>query len=282
MSLLALYAASVIVAFIGWYAVGPINGTIIRSVARASLIAFLCAPGVLVGHGIGLSPTLFALYAQPSVFTLGSIGVVWLLALALIVGIPVLRLQKNRWPPSAQTIFIDGFVGKYVLFGLIYAMVLVVVLDADTGTSYTVLGIQYALFFAGAAINFSLSFHAVRAKSANPYLTPILFAVPVIFGAAPTVCLLWYGGGAAGALVAGRRHRLAAWISIAVFALLALNAVQRSVRAIDAPSHVTIEGGVAGNAAMAALFITLAIVSWWSLRRAGISSHRGTTGGVSG
>ena len=64
-ALLLLYAVSVIGAFIGWYACGPIRATSVRCVARASLIAFLCAPGVIVGHGIGVVPTLFALIVQP-------------------------------------------------------------------------------------------------------------------------------------------------------------------------------------------------------------------------
>ena len=79
--------------------------------------------------------------------------------------------------------------------------------------------------------------------------------------------LLWFGGGAVGSLAARRRHRLAAQISAAMFLLFAANSLLRSYRAIDAPSHVTIGGGVAGNAAMAALFIVLAIVSWWALNR---------------
>jgi len=52
-----------------------------------------------------------------------------------------------------------------------------------------------------------------------------------------------------------------------VLLLLAANSLVRSYRAIDAPAHVTIEGGVAGNAAMAALFVALAIASWWALNR---------------
>jgi len=272
MRLILLYAASVAGAFAGWYVFGPIGNAAVRCVARASLIAFLCAPGVLVGHGIGVSPTLFALVVQPSVLTFGSIGIVWLLALAAIGGIPALRRQANGWPPSAQTVFIDGFIGKFLLFGFTYGSVLVAVIEA--GDSIAMQVIKYALFFGGAAINFALSFHAVRSKSANPYLTPLLLAAPILLGAAPTVSLLWYGGGAAGALLACRRHRLAAWISIAVCGLLALNSIERSVRAIDAPSHVTIGGGIAGNAAMAALFIVLAVVSWWSLSRDGVSSGR--------
>jgi hypothetical protein len=81
------------------------------------------------------------------------------------------------------------------------------------------------------------------------------------------VSLLWLGGGAVGSLAARRHHRFAAHISAAVFLLLAANSVVRSYRAIDAPSHVSIEGGVAGNAAMAALFVVLAIASWWALNR---------------
>ena len=72
-----------------------------------------------------------------------------------------------------------------------------------------------------------------------------------------------------GSLAARHRHRLAAKISAAVFLLLAANSMLRSYRAIDAPSHVTIEGGVAGNAAIAALSVVLAIVCWWVLNRRG-------------
>jgi hypothetical protein len=277
MILIPLYAVSVAGAFIGWYAFGPIKSTFVRGVLRASLVAFLCAPGVLVGHGLAVSPTLFALVAQPSVFTLGSVGIVWLLSLALIFGIPPLRQQQNRLPPSPQTFFIDGFIGKFLLFGLTYAMLLVGLLFSDISDSYPGQILQYALFFGGAAINYGLCFPAVKSKNANPYLTPLLFAAPIFFGAAPTVSLLWYGGGAAGALVAGRHHGLAAGIAVVVFGLLAANSLERSYRAIDAPSHVTIEGGVAGNAAMAALFIILAVVSWWLLGRIRIASHRETT-----
>ena len=267
-ALLLLYAASVVGAFIGWYACGPIRATSVRCVARASLIAFLCAPGVLVGHGIGVVPTLFALTVQPP-FALISIAITWLITLGLIFGIPALRTHQNRWPPSVQEFFIDGYIFKFLLFGLIHGMLIVTVLYADDTHYYTMQVIGYALFFAGAVINFVLCFRAVTSKNANPYLVPVLFAAPVFFGTAPTVSLLWIGGGLVGSLAARRRHRLAAHISAAALLLLAANSLLRSYRAIDAPSHVTIEGGVAGNAAIAALFIVLAIVSWWALNRRG-------------
>lgn len=271
MNLLLLYASSVVGAFIGWYACGLIRTTSMRCVARAGLIAFLCAPGVLIGHGIGVVPTLFALTVQAP-FALISIGITWLIALGLIFGIPALRTHQNRWPPSAQELFIDGYIGKFLLFGLVLAIVMVAALYADDADSILVQVIAYILFFAGAAANFVLCFHAVTSKNANPYLVPVLFAAPVFFGAAPTVSLLWFGGGAVGSLAARRRHWLAAQISAAVFLLLAANSLVRSYRAIDAPAHVTIGGGVAGNAAMAALFVVLAFVSWWALKRSGAAS----------
>lgn len=276
MNLLLLYAASVVGAYIGWYACGPIKTTSIRCIARASLIAFLCAPGVLVGHGIGVAPTLFALVVQPP-FTLVSIAITWLIALGLIFGIPALRKQQNHWPPSAQEIFIDGYIFKFPLFGLIHVMLMAAVMYADDTHYGATQVLGYALFLAGAAVNFMLCFHAVTSKNANPYLVPFLFAAPVFFGTPPTVSLLWFGGGAVGSLAACHRRRLAAHVSAAVFLLLAANSLVRSYRAIDAPSHVKIGGGVTGNAAIAALFVVLAIVSWWALNRSGTAADEDST-----
>lgn len=272
MSLLLLYAASVIITFIGWYACGPIKSRNIRGVARASLVAMLCAPGLLIGHGIGVAPTLYVLFVQPTIFTLGLVAITWLIAVGLIFGIGALRLQENRWPPSAQQLFINGYLGKFPLFGLVYAFSLVAILYANNTDHYAVPVIKYTLFLAGAAINSALCFHAVKSESANPYLTPILFAAPVLFATAPTVTFFWYGGGVVGSLVARHRHRLAAQIAAAVGILFAANFLVRSYRAMDAPAHVTIEGGVAGNVALAALFIALAFASWRALNRSGSST----------
>lgn len=267
MSLVLIYAASVIVAFAGWYVCGPIPNVVVRGVTRAVLVAFLCAPGILVGHGVGLAPTVFALAVQPSGFTLGSIGIFALIMLGLTFGIPGLRRQRNGWPPSAREAFIDGYIAKFLLFGLVQALILNAILVADDGLRFQIL--QYVLFFGGAAVNFLLCFHAARLKDGHPLLIPILFAAPVFFVAAITVNLLWYGGGAAGALTARGRSPVAAWVSSAVLALLAANSFERSYQAVDAPAHVTIGGGVAGNAAMGVLFVVLAAVSWWLLMRMG-------------
>ena len=63
------------------------------------------------------------------------------------------------------------------------------------------------------------------------------------------------------------RQRIAAWLSLGVFGLLSLNSMFRIYLAATAQPRVTIGGGVAGNAAMVALFAVLAIVPWWMLRR---------------
>ena len=161
---------------------------------------------MIVGHGIGVVPTLFALIAQPS-FALISIGITWLIALGLIFGTPALRTHQNRWPPSVQGLFIDGYIFKFLLFGLLHAMLMVTVLYADETRYGMMQGIGYALFFAGAVINFVLCFRAVTSTNANPYLVPVLFAAPVFFGTAPTVSMLWLGGGTFGSLAACGRQR---------------------------------------------------------------------------
>jgi hypothetical protein len=68
---------------------------------------------VLVGHGIGVAPTLFALTVQPP-FALISIGITWLITLGLVFGIPAARTHQNRWPPSVQELFIDGYLFKFL------------------------------------------------------------------------------------------------------------------------------------------------------------------------
>jgi hypothetical protein len=266
-SLLLLYAVSVLTAFFGWYACGPIANRSARCVTRASVIAFLCAPGLVVGHGFAVVPTVYALAVQPSVFTAVPIGIVWLVTLGLVFGVPVLRRHENGWPPSPRELFVDGYIGKYVLFGLVCAATLGAALYA--GETPAIKALQYALLVGGAALSFDLCFQASRLKNANSVVTPALFSVPVFFvGAAPAL-VLWYGAGVTGALVARGRGRIATWTSTAVFALLAANFIERSYRAFGAPPHVRIQGGVAGNVAFAALCVVFAAVSWWLLRRYG-------------
>jgi len=130
-----------------------------------------------------------------------------------------------------------------------------------------VTSLRYGLFFVRAAVNLMLCYWANRAKQAHPLLTPVYFAVPIFVVTSFTVPFMWYGGGAIGGLVASGSQRIAAWLALSVFALLSANALLRVHFAATAQPHVTIGGGVAGNAVMAAVFAGIGIVAWWTLRR---------------
>ena len=78
---------------------------------------------------------------------------------------------------------------------------------------------------------------------------------------------MWYGGGAIGGLIGVGRQRSACWVSLGVFSILFANSVYRIYAAAVAPAHVTIGGGVGGNAVMAAVFFVLGLAPWLLLWR---------------
>ena len=84
MSLAFIYAASLVTTFVAWYMCTGLSSRAVRVVARATVIASLCSPGILIGHGVGVAPTLLALYLQPSIFTLASILAVWIITLTVL------------------------------------------------------------------------------------------------------------------------------------------------------------------------------------------------------
>jgi len=267
MNLILLYAASLIATFITWYLCLIVPGPIPRGILRATIIAFLCSPGILIGHGFAITPSLFALYAQPSVFTFGSMLVIWIIALGVIFGVPALRNDRGEWPPSVANIFLNAHWIKFVFFGVVAAALLQATINTDAWRGLWIDVAKYGLFFANAVFNLAICYWAVRLKRANSLLTPLLFAAPALLVAAPTVALMWYGGGVIGGLTGGGRWRAAGWTSLAVFSLLFLNSTYRIYAAATAPAHVTIGGGVAGNATMAAIFAVLAIAPWLLFRR---------------
>lgn len=59
-----------------------------------------------------------------------------------------------------------------------------------------------------------------------------------------------------------------------MFALLSVNALPRAYSASSAAPHVVIEGGVAGNAAIAVLFAAMGVAGWAVLRRLSSTSAR--------
>ena len=276
MNLKLIFAASLIATFVAWYVCCLIPRRTLRGILRATFIALLCSPGIIIGHGFAVVPSLFALYVQPSIFTLGPMLIVWVIALGIIFGVPALRNHSSTWPSSAEDIFLRAYVPKFVFFGIVSAVLMLALIYTDQKRAMWVIALKYGLFFAGAVINLTLCYWATRVKHARPLLTPLFFAAPALFMTAITVPFMWYGGGAIGGLIGSGRQRLAFWASLCVFALLSVKSTFRMYLAATAPSHVTIGGGVAGNAVMAIVFAAVGIVACWTLRRHGRAESRTT------
>ncbi len=273
MNLTLVYAASLIATFVAWYLCNIIPARIPRGILRATIISLLCSPGIIIGHGFGVAPTLFALYVQPTIFTFGSMLIIWISALGVIFGVPALRTAQYKWPPSAADIFLRAYIVKLVFFGIVAATMIQAFIFSDQRRELWLVALMYGVFFAGALFNLALCYWANRSKQANALLTPILFAAPALLVGTPPLALMWYGGGAIGGLVGDRRYRGACWISLGVFSLLFVNSVYRVYAAAVAPPHVTIGGGVAGNAVMAVVFAVLGVAPWLVLWR----QHRVST-----
>jgi len=267
MSLKLIFAASLISTFVAWYVCCLIPGRTPRGILRATFIALLCSPGIIVGHGFAVVPSLFALYVQPSIFTLGPMLVVLIITLGIIFGVPALRNHSSAWPPTAEDIFLRAYAPKFVFFGIVSAVLMLALIYTNQQRAMWVISLKYGLFFAGALINLTLCYWATRVKQARPLLTPLFFAAPALLMTAPTVSFMWYGGGAIGGLIGSGRQRIAAWVSLCVFALLSINSTFRIYLAATAQSHVTIGGGVAGNAVMAVVFAAVGLLACWRLRR---------------
>lgn len=267
MNLTIIYASSLTVTFIAWYFCNIVPAHIPRGILRATIIALLCSPGILIGHGIGVAPTVFAVYVQPSIFTFGSILIVWFIALSVIFGVPTLRNDRSEWPPSVASIFLKAHVFKFVYLGVVAATLIQAFIVSDQGRELWLMTLMYGLFFAGAIFNLVLCYWATRSKQANSLTTPVFFAAPVSLVAGPALALMWYGGGAIGGLIGDGRPRAACWMSLGVFSFLFANSAYRVYVAAVAPAHVKIGGGVAGNAVMAAVFVVLGLGPWLILWR---------------
>ena len=131
MNLELIFAVSLVVAFFAWTVCGLIPGPVPRGILRATFIALFCSPGFIIGHGLAVVPSLFALYVQPSIFTLGPMLVVWFIALGIIFGVPALRNQRSAWPPAAEDIFLKAYAPKFVFFGVVAAVLMLALVYSD-------------------------------------------------------------------------------------------------------------------------------------------------------
>lgn len=281
MILTLIFAASLVATFMLWYVSVVVPAGMPRGILRATIIAFLCSPGILIGHGIGVAPTLFALYFQPSIFTFGSMLIVWAIALGVILGLPALRNDRTEWPPSFEEVLFRAHPVKFALFGVVAATCMHAFLFGNQWRESSIVVLKYGLFFAGAIVNLALCYRTARSKRAGPWVTPAFFAAPSLLVAAPTVAFMWYGGGAIGGLIGAGRLRSACWLSLGVFSLLSANSAYRVYAAAVAPDHVTIGGGIAGNAVMAVVLLILGVMPCATLRhqnraKESAISHDGT------
>ena len=84
MNLTLIYAASLMATFVAWFLCIRVPGRIPRGILRAMLI-------------------------------------VWIIALGVVFGVPVLRNDRSEWPPSAEDIFLRAHTVKFVFFGVVAA-----------------------------------------------------------------------------------------------------------------------------------------------------------------
>ena len=267
MNLKLIFAVNLFISFLGWTICGLIPGRAMRGIFRATVIALLCSPGFVIGHGFAVVPSLFALYVQPSIYTLVPMLIVWLLALGVIFGVPALRNGRNEWPLSPKDIFLSAYVPKFFFFGVITSALMLALLYNHQQRALWVVALKYGLFFAGALANMALCYWVTREKEAKPFLAPLFYSAPALFATAPTVPFMWYGGGVIGSLIGSGHPRIAAWISLGVFVPLSVYAFFRIYLAATAQPHVNIGGGVVGNAIMAIVFGGIGILMWIKLRR---------------
>lgn len=267
MNLKLIFAASLVTTFVAWTICGLIPDRTTRGILRATVIALLCSPGFVIGHGFAVVPSAFALWVQPSIYTLVPMLVVWLIALGVIFGVPALRSHHYKWPPSAKEIFLSAYAPKFFFFGVMTSALMLAFLYHDQQRALWVVVLKYTLFFAGALANLTLCYWVTRVKDVRPLLAPLFFSAPALFATAPTVPFMWYGAGAIGGLIGNGRQRIAAWISLGVFVPLSAYATFRIYLAATAQPHVKIGGGVTGNAVMAVVFGGIGILMWWMLKR---------------
>jgi hypothetical protein len=142
MNLKLIFAASLIATFVAWYICCLIPGRTPRGILRATFIALLCSPGIIIGHGFAVVPSLFALYVQPSIFTLGPMLIVLIIALGIIFGIPALRNHSSAWPPSVEDIFLRAYVPKFVFFGIVIAVLMLALIYTDQQRAMWVIAIS--------------------------------------------------------------------------------------------------------------------------------------------
>jgi hypothetical protein len=120
-------------------------------------------------------PSLFALYVQPSIFMLGPMLIVWVIALGTLFSFSALRNYNSAWPLSVEDIFLEAYALQFVFFGVVAAVLMLALIYSDPRRTLWVAALKYGLFFTGSMVNQTLCYWTSRAKQASPFLTPLFF-----------------------------------------------------------------------------------------------------------
>lgn len=279
MSLFTLsFAGCLALALVAWHLCGRIEGAQPRALARAILVGLLCAPGVLVGHGIGVLPGIVALGLQPSPFSLGPVAVVAALTYVLIMKTPRLRDAAGSTGLSLAAVFAPAWAMKLFVLGVVATVLfqsgLLLRLSLHDGfvvVHLLFLGLMYLHFAICRAV-------ASSESSARQWLLPLPLAVPMalmgwsaLAAGAFMVLLrpaLLYLAGMAGVAAARGRRGVVAVLVVLVHLLYAAYLLYLAQYASNLTGASHVAGGVWGNLMAAAGTVVLgAIVTWFATRR---------------
>lgn len=261
------FAIGLALVLVGWIGLGLVRSEVARALVRSGWIALWGAPSVLAGHGVAFVPAYYLLIAEPlHPFGLIPIASVWVLLAVLTLAIgPLRRLRTERpfdlWRalvhPAYPKLFLYG-VEMLLLFGALFEPI------ADHWQA------QFAFLFAGGAPAYLFCRRAALSFGRKEMVLPLAFAAPIAVSGVFAYAILWYLAGLAGQLVATRRPERALWLGAGTFAVLSLVSVRRTLVATEYRdvSHVTIQGGVAGNAGIAAGCVLATLLCLFLLRMA--------------
>lgn len=266
MLLFTPFAIGLALVLVGWVVLGLVRSDVVRALARSGWIALWGAPSVIAGHGVAFVPAYFFLLEEPlHPFGWIPIGVVWVLAAILTLSIGPLRRLRTERPLDLGRVLVHPAYPKLFLYG-VEMLLLFGALFEPISAHWPA---QFLFLFAGGVPCFLLCRRAAR-HGRTEMVLPLAFAAPIGVSGVFAYAILWYLAGLAGQLVATRRPERALWLGAGTFAVLSFVAVRRTFTAIEYrdASWVTIQGGVAGNAGIAAACVLLTVLCLLFVRTA--------------
>jgi len=265
--LFGLYAIGLAAAFLGWTVLGWIRSSVGRAVARSVFVALTATPTILAGHGVAVVPAWFLLFEESlHPFAWIPIGTTTVLGLILVLTIRPLREARTAWPLDVGAVLVRPAYPKALLLGVLAFL--------SFAAAYQPISdhwqLQILCLLLGAGANFAFCHHAARRFQRTGAFLPLFFAGPIGVTSILVYSIAWYIAGFAGQLVASGKAQRALWLGAVTFGVLCVLVTEHTLQAFRARdlSHVTIQGGVAGNASMAMVALLLTGLCVYGARRA--------------